>query len=133
MLKSADNPRNLPFDHNQIVAAARDRLRTKSAYSTLPARRLPPTFTLSEMRHVYEAVIGDRLDQSSFRRKIAEFGRSGLYPRRNTSLLDGCAVLPSFTASRSRSASSIDVSSLWPSAFSEVEASSIKEQRFGTQ
>ena len=74
VLKPADDPGNLPFDHNAIVVAARDRLRTKGAYSTLPARLLPPTFTLPEMQQVYEAVIGERLDQSSFRRKIAELG-----------------------------------------------------------
>ena len=74
VLKPADDPGPLPFDHNAIVAAARDRLRTKGAYSTLPARLLPPSFTLPEMQQVYEAVIGERLDQSSFRRKIAELG-----------------------------------------------------------
>ena len=73
-LRPADDPGALPFDHNAIVAAARDRLRTKGAYSTLPARLLPPEFTLPEMQQVYEAVIGERLDQSSFRRKIAELG-----------------------------------------------------------
>jgi ADP-ribose pyrophosphatase YjhB (NUDIX family) len=74
VLKPADDPGALPFDHKKIVEAARDRLRTKGAYSTLPARLLPPTFTLPEMQQVYEAVIGERLDQSSFRRKIAELG-----------------------------------------------------------
>lgn len=73
-LVPADAPGELPFDHAAILAAARDRLRTKGAYSTLPARLLPPSFTLPEMQHVYEAVIGERLDQSSFRRKIAELG-----------------------------------------------------------
>ena len=74
MLVPADAPGDLPFDHAQIIAAARERLRTKGAYSTLPARLLPAAFTLPEMQQVYEAVIGERLDQSSFRRKIAELG-----------------------------------------------------------
>ena len=73
-LRAAYDPGKLPFDHSAIVAAARERLRTKGAYSTLPARLLPPTFTLPEMQQVYEAVMGERLDQSSFRRKIAELG-----------------------------------------------------------
>lgn len=72
ILRSADDPGPLPFDHKFIVAAARDRLRTKGAYSTLPARLLPPSFTLPEMQQVYETVVGERLDQSSFRRKVAE-------------------------------------------------------------
>ena len=74
LLVPADDPGDLPFDHELIIAAARDRLRTKGAYSTLPARLLPPTFTLPEMQQVYETVTGERLDQSSFRRKIAELG-----------------------------------------------------------
>lgn len=74
VLRPAASPGELPFDHATIIAAARDRLRTKGAYSTLPARLLPPAFTLPEMQQVYEAVIGERLDQSSFRRKIAELG-----------------------------------------------------------
>ena len=74
VLRPVAKPGKLPFDHNAIIAAAHDRLRTKGAYSTLPARLLPPAFTLPEMQQVYEAVIGERLDQSSFRRKIAELG-----------------------------------------------------------
>lgn len=74
VLRPAGDPGELPFDHNAIVEAARERLRTKGAYSTLPARLLPASFTLPEMQQVYEAVIGERLDQSSFRRKIAELG-----------------------------------------------------------
>lgn len=74
LLRPADDPGSLPFDHRHIVAAARDRLRTKGAYSTLPARLLPDSFTLPEMQQVYETVIGERLDQSSFRRKMSELG-----------------------------------------------------------
>lgn len=74
VFRPADDPGVLAFDHATIVAAARERLRTKGAYSTLPARLLPASFTLPEMQQVYEAVIGERLDQSSFRRKIAELG-----------------------------------------------------------
>lgn len=74
LLRPADAPGALPFDHGHIIAVARERLRTKGAYSTLPARLLPEQFTLPEMQAIYEAVIGERLDQSSFRRKIMELG-----------------------------------------------------------
>ena len=65
----------LPFDHDAIVTAARERLRGKGAYSTLPARLLPETFTLSELQEAYRIALGaPRIDTSSFRRKLGELG-----------------------------------------------------------
>ena len=60
----------LPFDHAAILNAAVGRLRTKGAYSSLPAFLLPATFTLSQLRRVYERVMGVPLNDSAFRRKI---------------------------------------------------------------
>lgn len=65
---------DLPFDHGRIIAAALTRLRNKAAYSSLPAFLLPETFTMDDLRQVYERVLGTRLDRSSFRRKIEEQG-----------------------------------------------------------
>jgi len=53
------------------VAAAR-RLRDKSAYSSLPCYLLPSRFTLAELQATYEQVMGEKLDKSSFRRKLSE-------------------------------------------------------------
>lgn len=69
----ADMP-SLPFDHNEIVAKALARVRGKAAYSSLPAFLLPKKFTLPELMGVYEAVLGQRLDQSTFRRKVEAQG-----------------------------------------------------------
>jgi len=71
-LHPADSAPRLPFDHNAILASALERLRGKGAYSTIPARLLPDVFTMSELQQVYETVMGERLDQSAFRRKIAD-------------------------------------------------------------
>lgn len=60
----------LPFDHNDIVNKALARVRGKSTYSSLPAFLLPEKFTLPELMGVYEAVLEQKLDQSTFRRKI---------------------------------------------------------------
>lgn len=62
----------LAFDHDRIVAAGVSRLRGKGAYSTLPATLLGDTFTLRELQDAYESVLGQTLDPSSFRRKVAE-------------------------------------------------------------
>ncbi len=71
-LRPAHAPGDLPFDHNAIIAAALERLRGKGAYSTIPARLLPDVFTMSELQAIYETVMGERLDQSAFRRKITD-------------------------------------------------------------
>lgn len=63
---------SLPFDHNEIVAKAVQRLRAKGAYSSLPAFLLPPTFTLSQLREMYERVMGAKINDSAFRRKVEE-------------------------------------------------------------
>ncbi len=64
----------LAFDHAAIVAAAVERLRGRSSYSALPAFLLPPLFTMAELHAVYQQVLGTRLDQASFRRKVADQG-----------------------------------------------------------
>ena len=62
----------LPFDHGQIVEVAVARARNKSAYSSLPVHFCGEHFTLPELQAVYEAVLGERLNKVSFRRKMAE-------------------------------------------------------------
>lgn len=61
---------SLPFDHGVIVGAAVDRLRNKSSYSSLPTYLLPDTFTLADLKEVYEQVIGAGLDRTTFRRNM---------------------------------------------------------------
>lgn len=62
----------MPFDHDQILAAALERLRGKGAYSDLPARFLPEEFTLSELHDVYQIALGETLNADAFRRKVME-------------------------------------------------------------
>ena len=71
-LRPAEEVSGLPFDHDDILRTALQRLRGKGAYSTLPARLLDSAFTLAAMQQVYEQVMGTRIDASSFRRKVAE-------------------------------------------------------------
>lgn len=64
--------KGLPFDHDDIVKRAAERCRRRASYSSLPAFLLPPTFTLPALRRAYEAVLGRTLNDSAFRRKVAE-------------------------------------------------------------
>ena len=60
----------LAFDHNVILGAALERLRSKVEYTSLPANLLPAEFTLSELQAIYEIVLGRTLDKSSFRKRV---------------------------------------------------------------
>jgi 8-oxo-dGTP diphosphatase len=73
-LAAVDRLPGLPFDHNAIIARGAERLRGKSTYSVLPAYLLPDAFTITELREVYQQVMGVRLDKASFRRKIEDQG-----------------------------------------------------------
>ncbi|MEZ2121363.1 MULTISPECIES: NUDIX domain-containing protein [unclassified Corynebacterium] len=61
---------NLAFDHRAIVDYALDRLRTKVEYSAIARSFLGETFTLTELRHVHEAILGHPLDPANFRRSM---------------------------------------------------------------
>jgi 8-oxo-dGTP diphosphatase len=65
-----DNLPPLAFDHNEILAYALRRLRYKLEYSAVGFQLLPEYFTLSEIQHTYEIVLGEKLDKRNFRRRI---------------------------------------------------------------
>lgn len=60
----------LAFDHQGIVADGVERARRKLEDSALATAFCGPTFTISELQQVYEAVWGIALDPRNFYRKI---------------------------------------------------------------
>jgi 8-oxo-dGTP diphosphatase len=72
--RPVDEISSLPFDHLEILRTAVERVRSKTAYSSLPVHLMPPTFTLSQLQQVYEQVLGAALDKRTFRRRIDELG-----------------------------------------------------------
>jgi len=70
VLMPVDAMRQLPFDHNHIVATAVARVRSKAAYSALPCFLLPEEFTLAALHEVYEQVRGETIDLATFRRRV---------------------------------------------------------------
>ncbi len=64
----------LAFDHNEIVDYALWRLRNKVGYSRIAHGLLADEFTLAELREVYEAILGKRLDPANFRRQAENSG-----------------------------------------------------------
>ncbi len=65
-----DDLPELAFDHHEIVEYALTRLRYKLEYTTVGFQLLPDQFTLSELQHAYELILGEELDKRNFRRKI---------------------------------------------------------------
>jgi len=64
----------LAFDHADIFAAALARLKGKVRYQPIGFELLPPKFTLSQLQHLYEAVLETQLDKRNFRKKVLSFG-----------------------------------------------------------
>lgn len=65
---------NLAFDHAKILEVAIERLRGKIHYAPLGFGLLPKTFTIRDLREVYEAVLGRELDPGNFRRRVRKAG-----------------------------------------------------------
>jgi 8-oxo-dGTP diphosphatase len=61
----------LAFDHRRIVGDALEQVRRDIAVSGVATAFLGSTFTLAELRSVYEAVWDVRLDAANFRRRVA--------------------------------------------------------------
>src|SRR5213594_4313568 len=74
----------LAFDHAEILAAALARLKGKVRYQPIGFELLPPKFTLSQLQHLYEAVLGAELDKRNFRKKVLGF--SLLVPLKETQM-----------------------------------------------
>jgi 8-oxo-dGTP diphosphatase len=76
-LVPADDVGVLAFDHGRIVASVLERVRGKGAYSSLPLNLLPQEFSWLELRIAYQAVTGEVIEQSSFRRKMNDLNDDG--------------------------------------------------------
>jgi 8-oxo-dGTP diphosphatase len=60
----------LAFDHSQIIETARARIRNKVRYEPIGFELLPEKFTLTQLQHLYEAVLETTLDKRNFRKKL---------------------------------------------------------------
>ncbi len=71
---AARSPAPLAFDHEEVLAAAVDRLEGKLWWSNVTVGMLPGPFTLSDARRVYEAIAQARYDPATFGRDLKATG-----------------------------------------------------------
>ncbi len=57
-------------DHNQMVHKAITLLRRRINTEPLSFNLLPELFTLTQLQHVYEAILGEQIDKRNFRKRV---------------------------------------------------------------
>ena len=65
-----DDSPPLAFDHEAIVAMARQRLVSRLHCSTIALQFMPEKFTLGELQGVYEIIQGGAVDRRNFRKRV---------------------------------------------------------------
>ena len=73
-IDDAGAPLPLSFDHDEFLGTAVKRLRGKLEYAPLGFELLGATFTLRDLQHVHETVLGRPLNKDSFRRRMLASG-----------------------------------------------------------
>ncbi|MCB0760029.1 MAG: NUDIX hydrolase [Flavobacteriales bacterium] len=63
---------NLAFDHNKILDSCVSRLQKSVRTRPIGFELLPPSFTLTELQGLYEAILNIKLDIRNFRKKILQ-------------------------------------------------------------
>jgi 8-oxo-dGTP diphosphatase len=64
----------LPFDHQEIIDRALEKLRKRIRERPIGFELLPAKFTLPRLQTLYEAILGTALDKRNFRKKIMRLG-----------------------------------------------------------
>ena len=102
---------NLAFDHLRIVRDAVERVRVELEVSGIATAFVGTTFTMAELRAVYEAIWGVQLDAANFRRSVVAEDGWG-HPDRapgsaRRSRRQACGVVPRWTDVEARRTDSV--------------------------
>ena len=58
------------FDHNEFILTARERLRAKLSYTNIAFALAPATFTISELRDLYNSALGHEVSATNLQRVL---------------------------------------------------------------
>tara|TARA_Y100001935_G_C17311810_1_gene517315 strand:+ start:16080 stop:16820 length:741 start_codon:yes stop_codon:yes gene_type:complete len=64
----------LILDHQQIITKALHALRKQLKFQPIGKNLLPEKFTMTELRVLYETILGEELDRRNFQRKMLGYG-----------------------------------------------------------
>lgn len=92
----------LAYDHDDILAAAVARLRSRVTYTTLLSKLMPEEFTLTELEQAYECILKTDLDKRNFRKKVLKLGIVKPLGRKRSLGRARPAELYAFTSSKVR-------------------------------
>jgi 8-oxo-dGTP diphosphatase len=70
--------REVAFDHGEIIAAALERIRTRVDDTNIAFELVPETFSIPELRAVYEVIKGTAYDPGNFRRRFNRMLTDGI-------------------------------------------------------
>ncbi len=73
--------RTLAFDHDAIIQAALERLRGRLETTNIAFELVPETFSIPELRAVYEVIDGTTYDPGNFRRRFNRMLADGIIQR----------------------------------------------------
>lgn len=63
----------LAFDHESILNKSVEFIRHRIDHTAIAFELIPPTFTITELRSVYEVIKGTKYDRGNFRRRFHRF------------------------------------------------------------
>lgn len=100
----------LAFDHNEIAEKALSRLRDRIRYEPIGFELLPEKFTLTQLQHVYEAILEQKIDKRNFRKKILSFGLLQELSKKQTGVSHRAARLYKFNKKQYEKAKKLGLS-----------------------
>jgi len=75
---------SLVLDHREIVEKALQTLRQNINFQPIGINLLPKEFTMPELQHLYETILGRALDRRNFQKRILAYNIVSRLPQKRT-------------------------------------------------